>query len=101
MNEASETQQTIPISTGEDAHVTGARHNARTKAHPIADNASEGMTLREYFAAAALQGLLSDRGAVDQREVAMAAYEAVMCADALLLALEQTPFGVSMEPVAK
>lgn len=95
MSEAT-TQQTIPITTGEDAHVTWAGHNARSNAHPLADNASQGMTLREYIATHVLNGLLSGRVlSEDGNGPLNAAAEAVEYADALLLTLERTPFGAS------
>ena len=49
---------------------------------------SPGMSLRDYFAAAALQGMLSDpdAGKVDWKDLAGETYEAV---DAMLAAREQ------------
>jgi hypothetical protein len=49
---------------------------------------SSGMTLRDYFAAAAIQGMLSDpdAGKVDWKDLAEEAYEA---ADAILAARER------------
>ena len=61
------------------------------RAFPVTDRnagpASGGMTLRDYFAAAALQGILSspDGGPDDWQRVADAAYYA---ADAMLAARE-------------
>lgn len=51
------------------------------------NNASHGLTKREYFAAMALQGLLGN-GSSDTIEFRPYAVAAVKCADALLDALE-------------
>ena len=48
----------------------------------------QGMTLRDYFAAAALQGLLADGGGSSWENDAQAAYKA---ADAMLAAREAKP----------
>lgn len=57
------------------------------------EDSSEGMTLREYFAAKALQGMLASPGAVDRTKVDKAKWSriAMAWADALLneLALDR------------
>lgn len=51
----------------------------------------DGMTVRDHFAAAALQGILASLppGARDHVRRSSVAEDAVRCADALLLALQQ------------
>jgi hypothetical protein len=52
------------------------------------DMVSLGMTLRDYFAAAALQGLMADGGGTSWDDDAKAAYRA---ADAMIKARESKP----------
>ncbi len=78
--------------TGEDAKLeTTARFNSTHGAFP--SPVSPGLTKREYFAAAALKGLM----AFDWQDADAAATEAVMYADALLLALARETDEVDVE----
>jgi hypothetical protein len=65
--------------------------NTGEPAFPTPDNADEGMTLRDYFAAKAMQGLIAAsgdaEGTVDYKEAAVAKC-AYMMADAMLKARE-------------
>ena len=56
-----------------------------TPAFPTAMNQTEGMTLRDYFAAKAMQGILFE--GLDENQTARHAYE---MADAMLRAREET-----------
>jgi hypothetical protein len=72
-----------------------ANHNAYSLAFPVPENGFDGMTLREYIAAHALHGLIAGRVYDDAGGAESAAIEAVLYADALILALTKTPFGQS------
>lgn len=50
----------------------------------------EGLTKREYFAAMAMQGIVSNRGMIDTDNWEWLAENSVKAADALITALNQT-----------
>lgn len=58
-------------------------------AFPKSDETTNGMTKREYFAAMAMQGIMS-HGYSDIK-ISIAAHEAVLAADALIKALNENP----------
>jgi len=58
------------------------------QAFPVPPGGSAGMTVREYFAAAAMQGILAYLGSPDEFREQVAA-DAVRCADALVAALNK------------
>ena len=56
----------------------------------VTERFSEGMSLRDYFAAAALTGLLSNKEGYD-RSYAFASEEAYQYADEMLIARKERP----------
>lgn len=67
-----------PINTGGPAFPTEAKNHSGIAASP-------GMTLRDYFAAKAMQGMLPRPGSIDPKQDAEFAYK---MADAMLKARE-------------
>ena len=59
-------------------------------AFPLPDGVHEGMTLRDYFAAAALTGTLASGSGVSSADLAKSAYED---ADAMLAERQKIPPG--------
>jgi hypothetical protein len=58
--------------------------------HTIGHRVKSGLTKREYIAAMALQGLLSDVKFFDEKSYEYTAKEALRFADALILQLDNT-----------
>jgi hypothetical protein len=64
--------------------------HANDNAFPIPPDAIAGLTKREYFAAMALQGIVSNQAMIDTINWGWLAKESVAAADELIKSLNQT-----------